>query len=159
MGHMRLFYKNTSQVLLLSFAFFLVSDLAWIGYCEVTEGSLSVFFCNHEDDTDHQHSNEMTSKEHGGQMDTHQNGMSDHTHLDGLSCKTICYLKASKPDGDTDATNPLKRGLAHAQDLLTVLTPQNVAVYNLSFITTIAESSSLKGQYILDIDPYPPSIL
>lgn len=42
------FYRRTSQALLLSFAFFLVSDIAWIGYCEVTEGSLSVFFCDHE---------------------------------------------------------------------------------------------------------------
>lgn len=145
----------------MSFAFFLVSDIAWIGYCEVTEGSLSVFFCNHDDVPDEQHhSGAMGHTEHGDQMDPqmdpHQKGMDDHKHLDGLSCKTICYLKASQPNGGADATHPLKRGLAHSQDLLTVLATQKLSAHNLDVFATIVERPSQNEQIVFDVEPHPP---
>lgn len=92
MGQLHRFYRRTSQILLMSFAFFLVSDIALIGYCEVTEGSLSVFFCNHDDVPDEQHhSGAMGHTEHGDQMDPqmdpHQKGMDDPSTLTGYPVK------------------------------------------------------------------------
>jgi hypothetical protein len=175
------FYRRTSQALLLSFAFFLVSDIAWIGYCEVTAGSLSVFFCDHENvdnispephkplsneverhlDVDHTHeahSESMTSAEPHKAASNPTMDMG-HTHLEGLSCKTICYLKASQPNGGEDATNPLKRGLAHTQDLLTVLAEQTSP-----FQGWLASAMTLDGHrdlatLPLDVDPHPPKLL
>ena len=151
----------------MSFAFFLVSDIAWIGYCEVTEGSLSVFFCDHDEGDDQHHSGAMGHTEHGDQMDPqkappmvpHQKGMDDHKHLDGLSCKTICYLKASQPNGGADATHPLKRGLAHSQDLLTVLATQKLSAHYLDVLATIVEGSSQNEKIVFDVEPHPPKVL
>jgi hypothetical protein len=147
----------------MSFAFFLVSDLAWIGYCEVTEGSLSVFFCNHDEEGGQHHSGAMNHQEQGDQMDPqmdpHSKKMEDHKHLEGLSCKTICYLKASQPNGGADATHPLKRGLAHSQDLLTVLAHQKLSVHKLDVLATVEEAPFQSEQFILDVDPHPPKVL
>ena len=147
----------------MSFAFFLVSDVAWIGYCEVTEGSLSVFFCNHDEEGGQHHSEAMDHQDHGGQMDDHMvphsKSMEAHKHLDGLSCKTICYLKESQPNGGADATHPLKRGLAHSQDLLTVLADQKLSVHTLDILATIIEAPFQNEQFIFDVDPHPPKVL
>lgn len=181
MAHYSSFYRRTSQALLLSFAFFLVSDIAWIGYCEVTEGSLSVFFCDHESvekvspephkplsheaeshaDADHMHAAHSESMASAAPNKASPNPTKDmgHTHLEGLSCKTICYLKASQPNGGEDATNPLKRGLAHTQDLLTVLAKQASP-----FQGWLASAITLDGHrdlatLPLDVDPHPPKLL
>lgn len=175
------FYRRTSQALLLSFAFFLVSDIAWIGYCEVTEGSLSVFFCDHESnekinqgphtplsyqaekhtDVSHHHeaqSELMASVEPNMEAPNPTMGM-DHTHLEGLSCKTICYLKASQPNGGQDATNPLKRGLAHAQDLITVLTKYSSPFQGWQASAIALDGARNLSTLPLDVDPHPPKLL
>ena len=175
------FYRKTSQALLLSFAFFLVSDIAWIGYCEVTEGSLSVFFCDHEndgkvssephkpmphkadsyDDADHMHETHTESMASAALHNVSPNPTMDmgHTHLEGLSCKTICYLKASQPNGGEDATNPLKRGLAHTQDLLTVLAKQASPFQGwIASAVTLDDDRDL-GTLPLDVEPHPPKRL